>query len=354
MGRPAQNAFTLHLRLHAIHHLAPLYLQGEVLPIEEKPGFDGTYTVKLDDGAEAKVPYYELRLLLNPAEPSSWARPLPESITQTHAQTDTQTHVHAQPDATLQPEITPQQQQQQCIESGASNATAAKVLAEQRSTQSLWPAGPVSSTLPAVHASAASKAQDNSLQEGEQVVPQLRRTKRSVAQKHTLSLSHTAGHQGHSAAGSSVQRKLSHLHADTSSSQTAGLQETSPLALAKPGLAAKSEVLKAAEQGAASPQADDWQHDSDDDLYVDLSLANIKPQSSRLPGSQLSAAFTNSMALPASRTALAGPGGAGSAANVTIRANEAFASPQVHRRGLGRSAKLKAGDDAFGILGLSP
>lgn len=107
----------------------------------------------------------------------------------------------------------------------------------------------------------------------EQVVPQLRRTKRTVAQKRLASSLGRA--PGDPAVGRAVRHKLS--HSEASDAPTAHGKEAKSPTCAFPlsaGTRNDQPGLTAEQKRQASWQSA-VEHDSDEDLFVDLSRSNI-------------------------------------------------------------------------------
>lgn len=318
------------IALHDNDH--EIWLQGEVLPIEDRQLFNGVYTVRLDEGLETKVAHCDMQLVLNHAEASKWVQNDPCAFGAVY-------------DVALEPCVAQQQLQVQgeayfgsgvaalheapaIISQGPQDCTPTAYLAVPTGPAELIGIAMEASTMPATFADSMYKPEE------EQVVPQLRRTKLSVAQKR-MAPSGTA--TGDDNPGRSVQRKLNHTHSP--SPQAASMRETQ---LPAP----KSEVLKAAGQKLQSSELDAWDHDSDDDLYVDLSGSNIKAQPARLQ--ELSTMDVNSMSQPVGRSALADLAG-----STPTQANGVVPSSQAHRKA-GKGAKLRANSDPFVALGPRP
>lgn len=334
-----------------------MWSQGEVLPIQSRQLFSGFYTVKLDEGAEEQVAHSDMSLLYNDAEASSWVR-----CTQTSLSPQSDKVAGPQESALLQ-----QQQQQDDVAQtrlGQVDAslespdvplctlitTAADFAAETRQ------AG-IANLTPDL---ATAAVRSSSLQEEaeEQVVPQLRRTKRTVAQKRLASsVSQAVGDSF--AAGRSVQRKLSHTQQfQVSGKPTGSVKEGKSAAHVFPvsSVVMNGSGVSTVEQKGRGRQVTAREQDSDDDLFVDLSRANIK---SRLSGLQTPQPFVTPV------KSLTSPGGgvlapAGVAASPTHALSRGASaggptSPQSGRKSINGSpsAKLKARDNAFAVLGLN-
>lgn len=276
-----------------------LWLQGEVLPVPYRNMFQGLYTVRLDEGQEAQVPHCDMTLLYNDAEASSWVQ-------------DAATSQFPQDDNVAEPQAGFLQQQQQpqagdgthtCLTQGAPASLKAPKI--KLPGVSLCNARPPAAN-PARHcgsmgnahlsSEAATGAVHSQQEEAkERVVPQLRRTKRTVAQKRLASHDPSVP----PSAGRSVQRKLSHgQHPGGSDSSRASVRETHAVPVAhtaSPAAKLGSQVLTA-EQKADDPQLSGWELDSDDDLFVDLSGANIlRTVSSGLQGIHPSATHVTAL-----------------------------------------------------------
>ena len=301
-------------------------LQGEVLPIQYRQLFNGFYTVKLDEGAEEQVAHGDMSLLYNDAEASSWVRfaqtslssqngnaagPQERALQQQQQQDDVMTSCLGQdvasvesPDVLLCTPMTP----------------AAEFAADTRKTG-------IANTTPAI-ATAAVNSSNMQEEAEEQVVPQLRRTKRTVAQKR-LASSVSQAVDDPSSAGKSVQRKLSHtqhlagLGKVAASAKTRKHETVTPVSTATES----GYAVSTAEQKVHSPQLTFTEHDSDDDLFVDLTRANIKSRLSGLQAPQLSVTSPGSGCAPqgvaASLTCAVSRGGsAGGVASPQFRAQE--------------------------------
>lgn len=298
-----------------------VWLQGEVLPVEYRNLFDGVYTVRLDEGQEAQVAHCDMTLLYNSAEASSWVRnpptsQLPQSILLAEPEADDFQQQQQPGDSTLESQPQHQEnghvaephadafQQQQQPGDATHTCLSQDVRASAQTPTVRLPGGFLSAaTMPAVEpaghagrthsvhtppeaATAAVKIHRQEEEAEEQVVPQLRRTKRTVAQKRLASAAPTDP----SSTGRSVQRKLSHSQTPRGSDPSRARAK----ATYSPPLAAT--VSPAAQHGAQAPRAEQKvlgsqlngrEPDSDDELFVDLSRANIlRPWSSGLKAVQ--------------------------------------------------------------------
>lgn len=350
-------------------------LQGEVLPVEYRNLFDGVYTVRLDDGQEAQVAHCDMMLLYNchSAEASSWVRNAPTSqlpqsdfVAQPDVDDDVQqqqsgdgtvrgqTHApHHQGGHVTEPHADALQQQRQQSGDGTHTLRLPGGFLSAATMPAVEPVGHAGRTdrvhTPSEAATAAVKNQRQEEEAEEQVVPQLRRTKRTVAQKRLAS----AGPADPSSTVRSVQRKLSHSQTPRGSDPP----RASMTATYAPPLAATA--LPAAQLGAQAPvaqqkvlgsQLSGWEPESDDELFVDLSCANIlRPWSSGLKAVQQFAA-----------PVMSPDGGhaniAASPAQVLDRGQTtgSLSSPQSWRQGLHSSpkAELNASGNSLAFLGL--
>ena len=370
-----------------------LLLQGEVLPIQYRNLFDGLYTVRLDEGREAQVAHCNMRLLYNTgAEASSWVRnsptsPPPQSDNVAEAEAGLfQQQQWAQPeDDALRSQVHQRghdtelhvgaylrvgQQQQQQQSDGTHTRLSADVRAATKAPTIKLPGGFLSTARtsaaePAGCSGRAGSVQtpserptaavENTRQEEdaeEQVVPQLRRTKRTVAQKRLAS----AGPSDPSPTGRRVQRKLSHRQTPGASDsyRTKGRGPPSPpLAATLSPAAQLSSEASIAEPKGLGLQSTGWEPESEDeDLFVDLSRANIlRPWSSGLKAVQQ---FASPVATPDGGEAHANV--AASLAQVLDRgqATDGLSPIQSWQNGFGSSpsAQLEAGGDPFAFFGM--
>ena len=326
-----------------------------MLPIQYRQLFNGFYTVKLDEGAEEQVAHSDLSLLYNNAEASSWVRCAQTSLSDPHS------------DRVAGPQGSALQQQQQQDDVSATHlgqvdvslkspdvplctptTTAAVFAAHTRET------GIANMTRDITAAAVRSSSQEEA---EEQVVPQLRRTKRTVAQKRLASSVSQAMGVSFSA-GRSVQRKLSHTQQFQASDRlTAIAKERKSSADVFPVSSATMNGVggPTIEQMGRDRQVTAREHDSDDDLFVDLSRANIK---SRLSGLQTPQPFVTPVK---SLTSLGGgvlaPAGvAASPTHALSRGGSAGrpASPQSGRKSINGNPGAKlTNNDAFAVLGLN-
>ena len=256
-----------------------------MLPVQSKQMFDGVYTVMCDEGCEYQVAHCDMSLLYNHAEASSWVRNAQTSqLSQKGNETDA-------PAAVLQQQGDgfgghPRQ------DGGTSVNIPAVTFPDRPLCTTATPAAASAGHLGRTGTAnmsldtATAAGNTNSCQEEaeERVVPQLRRTKRTVAQKRIASLAQ--GPHDPASPGRSVQRKLSHTQPlEASDTSTASAQATKPPACALPVSTAttKSTPGSRAKQKVHGLQQNTREQDSDDDLYVDLSGSNIR---SRLTGQQ--------------------------------------------------------------------
>ena len=277
-------------------------MQGEVLPIQYRQLFDGFYTVKLDEGAEEQVAHCDMCLLYNDAEASSWVRCAQTCLSPENSDI-----------AGLQDSALQQQQQQQQHQGGILKTnlgqditslgspdvllctpatTTADLAAHTRRTG-------VTNTAPDI-ATAAVNSSSPEEEAEQQVVPQLRRTKRTVAQKRLASSVSQAMGDPPSADGS-VQRKLSHTqHFEASDRPAASVKEGKSSAYVLPASTAIKNGYRVSpfEQKRHGPQLNALEHDSDEDLFVDLSRANIKSRLVGLRVPQQSLTFVKSVTSP--------------------------------------------------------
>ena len=270
-------------------------LQGEVLPIQYRQLFNGFYTVKLDEGAEIQVAHSDMSLMHNDAEASSWVRcaqtsPSPHSGNVTGPQKSPLQQQQQQQDGVPR---THQGQDVAALESPdvllyTPTTTAADFAAHTRRTGIANMASNIATG--AVNCSSPQEESE------EQVVPQLRRTKRTVAQKRLASSVFQAMGDA-SSDGRSVQRKLSHTrHPAGSDKLTASVKSGKYDTMFPASTAAKNGYFK---QTVHGPQSTVTVHDSDDDLFVDLTRANIKSRLSGLQAPQLSVTSPGSGLAPA-------------------------------------------------------
>ncbi len=329
-------AFSHNLTKHAS-------LQGEVLPIRYHP-FHGIYNIRMDQGCVLMASHCDMRLLHNHAEPSSWAvgtgdiahsqistasqhRPnaLQQLLEQTSAQ---QPGVCINQQSTQQPGNNPvpvvgfegrahlQQgavgEDTHCAAksafvNGASPDLTALVNIAMAMTQ---PAAAVAAaTVPvgmlpdsaAQGTAAGSGKVDNDVvtdeeeQEEEQKVvspPQRRRTKQSVAQRMAPKRA-TSNVPASPLEPRSIRRKLSHAETAEPPKRTsapgpvkllpelpsdgAAVKAEAPVRVVSTAGGSHSHVM----QQAPRQHVNSWEHDSDEDLFVDLSGCNIVPTSSR-------------------------------------------------------------------------
>ena len=317
-------------------------LQGEVLPIEDRQMFNGVYTVRLDEGRKTKVAHCDMQLVLNDAEASSWVRSGP-------CLSGTVNEMALHPNVAQQQQHQQQQQGQAYLGNGVAALHEAPAISS-RGLQDCMPAASLAvPTSPAelsgnamkVSKPLAASADCTHNQEEEQLVPQLRRTKRSVAQKRLVPSNIASGDDP----GRSVQRKLN--HSSFPSLQAASTREAQKPALA--GLAppaSKSEVPTSAAQKLHTSDLEAWEHDSDDDLYVDLSGSNIKPQLGRMQ--ELSAMHVSPMSQPAGTSDLASSTPNQAKGDVSLLQ----ARRKAGKAGAKAYTKLRAADDPFVALGL--
>ena len=274
-----------------------------MLPVQYRQYFDGFYTVKLDEGAEEQVAHWDMCLLYDDtAEASSWVRSAPTAQTpwvdaivgpqdralqQQQPQQQQQKPQQQQHQPQQQPQQPPQQQQQlqgdvlqtRLSQDAASFQSPTVPICTTASIATGQTKNGMANMVPDT-AAAPLNSSSREKEAEEQVVPQLRRTKRTVAQKRLASsLSQTPGDP---AAGRSVRRKLSHPEA--SATPTANVKEATPSTCEFPlstGTRNDQPILTA-EQSRQGPRLNAVEHDRDEDLFVDLSRSNIKSRLSRL------------------------------------------------------------------------
>ena len=258
-----------------------------MLPVQYRQYFDGFYTVKLDEGAEEQVAHWDMCLLYDDtAEASSWVRSAPTAQTPwVDAVVGPQDRaLQQQPQHQLQQHQPQQQQQlQTCLSQDAASLQSPNApVCTPASTAADAAGQPMNGRANVVPDSAAAPVNSSSLNKeaDEQVVPQLRRTKRTVAQKR-LASSLVQG-PGDPAAGRSVRRMLSHPKA--SATPTANVQEATSSTCEFPLSTGtrNDQPMLTAEQSRPGPRLNAVEHDSDEDLFVDLSGSNIKSRLSRL------------------------------------------------------------------------
>ncbi|DBA99103.1 TPA: hypothetical protein ACH3X1_014237 [Trebouxia sp. C0004] len=313
--------------------------QGEVLPIRYTP-FHGIYNVRMDEGCVLMANHCDMRLLQNHAEASSWAAGTGDIAASTAAQhapnaqqqlrdqtsaqqprgcTGQQPGNHLVPMSAFEGSTHLQQgaigQDTHCTAksafvSGASADLTALVNLARAMTQSAAAAA-AAATVPvgmlpdsAAQGTAAGSGlvdnvvADDEEEEEEQKVaspPQRRRTKQSVAQRMAPKRA-IPNVPASPLEPRSIRRKLSHAgHAEPAEPPKhipapgpVKLLSELPADAAAVKIEASIRVVSSA-GGKYSPvmqqtprqQLNSWDHDSDDDLFVDLSGCNIVPTNER-------------------------------------------------------------------------
>lgn len=268
-----------------------------MLPVQYRQYFDGFYTVKLDEGAEEQVAHWDMCLLYDDtAEASSWVRSAPtaqtpwvDAVVGPQGRALQQQPQHQLPQQQHQHQLQQQQQQlqggalQTCLSQDAASLQSPNApVCTPASTAADAAGQPMNGRANVVPDSAAAPVNSSSLNKeaDEQVVPQLRRTKRTVAQKR-LASSLVQG-PGDPAAGRSVRRMLSHPKA--SATPTANVKEATSSTCEFPLSTGtrNDQPMLTAEQSRPGPWLNAVERDSDEDLFVDLSGSNIKSRLSRL------------------------------------------------------------------------
>ncbi len=332
-------------------------LQGEVLPIRYHP-FHGIYNVRMDEGCVLMASHCDMRLLHNHAEASSWAvgpgdiahsqastasqhRPnaLQQLLEQTSAQ---QPGVRTAEQPSQQPGKCPvpmmnfegrahlqqgavgqdtHSAAKSTFVNGASPDLTALVNIAMAMTQPAAAAAATTAPVGMMPDSAAPDASarigmldnvvtDDDEDEEEQKVaspPQRRRTKQSVAQR--MAPKRATNVPASPLEPRSIRRKLSHAgHAEPAEppkriaapgqlktlpelpSDAAAVKAEAPTRVVRTAGGSNCHVM----QQAPRQQINSWDHDSDEDLFVDLSGCNIVPTSSRKKQMADEAAATDS------------------------------------------------------------
>lgn len=328
--------------------------QGEVLPIRYTP-FHGIYNVRMDEGCVLMASHCDMRLLQNHAEASSWAVGTGDTA---HSQASTASQpglishqqLHEQTSAQQSRLCSGQQPAQQpgnhlvpmlgfegradlqkgavgedthctaksAFVNGASPDLTALVNIARAMTQpaaaATAPTVPVGMLPDSARqgTAACSGVVDDVVaeeeEEEEQKVaspPQRRRTKQSVAQRMAPKRA-TPNVPASPLAPRSTRRKLSHAgHAEPPKhiaalgqikllpelqADAAAVKAEAPIRVVGAAQGSHSDVV----QQAPRQQVNSWDHESDDDLFVDLSGCNIVPVSGRKKQMANEAAATDS------------------------------------------------------------
>lgn len=383
-----------------------LCLQGEVLPIQYAP-FHGIYNVRLDDGSVLLATHYDMSLLQNYAEASSWAsstagvalRPAGDaSHSDAEAQPQRQSQCSTEqraPQLGDDPMPAPCQLQF-CQGPGRGPDTLtglkqgavplAKPAAFSSACPDLSPLLEIAKamTQPAAAAAAPSEAaaqttaaygevvdkqSDDDHEEEEQQAGSLtrrRRTKQSVAQRMAPKRQRATHVEPRS-----VRRKLTHAgHAEPAElaesepsaavatevkpppklqSDGAAVSAEDPVTSAGPAGQTASHLTRShVTQATQKRQLNPWDHESDEDLFVDLSGCNIMPKGSaqKQKVTQSAAADHQADCKQYVQTCMKGSAGTDSAAASTPvasarkRAASEVMLPQLHSNSSGKRKRL--------------
>lgn len=373
-----------------------------MLPIDYAP-FNGIYSVRPDQGPVLLASHCDMRLLQNYAEASSWVRgspdeaamEVPKPFLQTSGVQQQQRQLAAEQTArdpaqqvgpgqnqlgadqggvcSQQPALrsspAPQSQARPSIGSShnirpvtgvdivgtqpAAGIAAARITAEVAADSAL------TTTAPAGGNEQDVKADDSKEEESQAVPPPRRRTKQSVAQRmHSRGVAPDLG-TAITRGKTALQKVAEAMRAElTSSSKTAAPEPKSPTPLLPSAATVKTEApvrsggavepKPGANQRAPQRLLNPWDHDSDDDLFVDLSGCNILPPTAVKKEVKETAASADSKQSAQTRGNIVGavtttPGvSAGSAAKSRL-------SPASGHRRRGRASSSKrdsAGQDA--------